>query len=208
MRFYRAFLLDALSSYCESRAGMEPVLYLADADDMEAMRELVAREVSGCAGIEIRPQRGADLGERLHNAFAEAFDDGCTAACAVGADHPTLPTARPGEAFVLLRDHDLVLGPADDGGYYLIGMKSARAALFMDLPYSTPSLFRETVSRAGAEHLDLALLPEWYDVDDAASFRRMARDRELLRPGGRTREMLETFEGAGGRIIATDAGDA
>jgi glycosyltransferase A (GT-A) superfamily protein (DUF2064 family) len=91
----------------------------------------------------------------------------------VNSDGPTLPASFLLEAIELLRrPHDrVVLGPAADGGYYLIGLKVAHRRLFEGIPWGSASVARLTIERALEIGLDVALLPEWYDVDDAQSLR-------------------------------------
>lgn len=138
------------------------------------------------AGVPWRRQRGADLGERLYRGLEWAVSDaGCAAA--VGSDHPDLDTPRVETAFDLLgRGHDAVLGPAQDGGYYLIALRreAVHRRLFDGLAWSTPSVLAETLSRCRELGLDVALLPEEADldtVDDLARFRDALKRRPELR---------------------------
>jgi hypothetical protein len=89
----------------------------------------------------------------------------------VNGDSPTLPTSFLVDAIEALRrpGDRVVLGPASDGGYYLIGLKAAHRRLFEDVPWGTGEVARVTVARAAEIDLEVALLPEWYDVDDAES---------------------------------------
>src|SRR6185312_1491438 len=100
------------------------------------------------------------------------------AAVVVNSDSPTLPTdllVRTAAALLAPGDR-AVLGPADDGGYYLLGMKAAHAALFTDIAWSTGSVAAATRERAGSIGLDLMELPIWYDVDDQASLLRLCHE--------------------------------
>jgi uncharacterized protein len=191
---YRAFLLDSLDLYSRLRPEVEPVLYLADGDDIEPMRELLAGDGVIDGSLEIRAQRGDGLGERLESAFAEAFEDGCPAACAIGTDHPTLPLEHVRSAFAAMNDHDLAIGPAADGGYYLIAMRAPAPELFAGMPYSTADLYEATTSLAVERRMRILRLPQWYDVDDAESLRRLWSDRALLPPGSRTRAALDALQ--------------
>ena len=93
----------------------------------------------------------------------------------MNSDGPTLPPAYLVEAFARLRDGaDVVLGPSDDGGYYLIGLKRPAPRLLREVRMSTPSVLADTLAIAAEEGLTVALLPAWYDVDDAASLGRLA----------------------------------
>jgi rSAM/selenodomain-associated transferase 1 len=116
-------------------------------------------------------QADAEFGNVLYGAVNELLAAGHDCVMLVNSDGPTLPAAFFLEAIELLRrPHDrMVLGPAADGGYYLIGLKVAHRHLFKDIPWGTASVARLTIERASQIALDVALLPEWYDVDDAQS---------------------------------------
>jgi hypothetical protein len=124
-------------------------------------------------------QRGADLGERLYTALSEAAESGAFVA-ALGSDHPTLPVALVERAFDLLdvrdRGADVVLGPAEDGGYYLIALRSGAVArrLFQDIAWSTDRVLPATLERIAELGLRLELLPLASDVDTPADLRRLA----------------------------------
>jgi rSAM/selenodomain-associated transferase 1 len=100
------------------------------------------------------------------------------ATCVLNSDSPNLPTSFLVRAAQLLAQPGdrAVLGPAEDGGYYLLGLKTAHAHLFEDIAWSTDSVARDTAARAEAIGLPLVTLPVWYDVDDAASLNRLAGD--------------------------------
>ncbi len=125
------------------------------------------------------------IGRSLLHAARTLLASGAAAVCMVNADSPTLPTGFLIEAAsALLRPGPrLVLGPAEDGGYYLIGLKAAHARLFADIAWSTPEVARQTLARAAELGLEVALLPPWYDVDDPASLARVLD--ELAAPDGR-----------------------
>lgn len=146
------------------------------------------------------PQRGEHLGERLFHAAGDLLAAGFHSVCLVNADSPTLPSSLLREAALALQPAGdrIVLGPARDGGYYLIGLKRAHRRLFDEISWSTPSVLRQTTERARELSLDVHLLPEWYDVDDHESLRLLCkelfgrRDRRL--PAGRgasTRALLD-----------------
>lgn len=117
--------------------------------------------------FEQRPQPAGDLGERMHQAFETAFASGATAAAIIGTDCPELSTEILEAAFSHLTTHDVVVGPAEDGGYYLLGMKALVADFFENKPWSTETVLAATL--ADAERLDLrvAHLPTLSDVDNA-----------------------------------------
>ena len=148
------------------------------------------------AGVPWRGQEGRDLGERLYNGLRWA-SDGADHVAAVGSDHPDLESVRVEEAFDALdAGREAVLGPAADGGYYLIALRrdALRQRLFEGIAWGGPSVLAATLSRLGELGLDAALLPEAHDLDtvaDLARFReRLERRAELRSLCPRTAEVL------------------
>lgn len=126
--------------------------------------EALFREWLG-GGLKYFPQQGDDLGQRMHNAFAHAFTDGCKKAVIIGSDCPDISRDSINRSFALLDAHDAVIGPAFDGGYYLLGLKQALPELFCGIDWSTDRVFRQTVERLRSRNLSHALLPELRDID-------------------------------------------
>lgn len=121
-------------------------------------------------------QEGEDLGERLYRALAAAGAEAPFVA-ALGSDHPTLPLETVHDAFARLEaGADVVLGPAEDGGYYLIALRAAAVArrLFEGIAWSTGRVFPDTVERCRELGLRLELLPRASDVDTPEDLRRLA----------------------------------
>ena len=119
--------------------------------------------------FDLRLQEGQDLGERLDHALTGALDAGFQRAVIMNSDGPTLPLACLTGAFdALANGADVVLGPADDGGYYLIGLRRPAPRLLRAVRMSTPDVLADTLAIAAQERLRVELLPVWYDVDDAA----------------------------------------
>ena len=123
-------------------------------------------------------QRGEGFGDRLYHAFDELFMEGFDSVVIIDADSPTLPCTYLMEAFEeLARPGDrVVLGPAEDGGYYLIGFSRPHRRLFERITWSTDRVLAETVERAQEIALNVSFLPLWYDVDDAAALERLKRE--------------------------------
>jgi len=113
------------------------------------------------------PQREGNLGQRLHGAFEDLQHVAPAGVLIIGSDLPTVPVSYLQRAADLLRDDPrrVVLGPASDGGYYLIGLGTPDRRLFEDVPWSSDRVFRATVDRADALGFVVAILPEWYDID-------------------------------------------
>jgi rSAM/selenodomain-associated transferase 1 len=101
----------------------------------------------------------------MNQAFETLFAQGYTQGLIVGTDTPSLPLERFQQALAALESHDLVLGPALDGGYYLIGLNRPIPGLFTEIPWSTEQVLARTQEKAGALGLKTALLAPWRDVD-------------------------------------------
>ena len=128
--------------------------------------------------FELLAQRGDGFGERLRNAVEDLFAIGFKAVCLIDSDSPTVPAGAYRQAVdaLLVRDVDVVLGPSDDGGYYLVGMKQMQERLFQEIDWSTERVFEQTIERANELRLKLELLPVCYDIDDAAALQRISND--------------------------------
>jgi rSAM/selenodomain-associated transferase 1 len=117
-------------------------------------------------------QGSGDLGHRLNHAFRRAFDEGAKRVVIIGSDCPAVNASDIQEAWTALLSHEVVLGPATDGGYWLIGLRTHRPELFADVPWSTNGVLRETLERSRAARLKTRLLRELTDVDTEADWRR------------------------------------
>lgn len=125
------------------------------------------------------PQEGNDLGERMHNAFIRAFAAGYREVLLTGSDIPDLPEEIIREAFAALREKDAVIGPACDGGYYLIGFRKAGFSpdVFRNIPWSTATVFEDTLKIFSRQQSRIHILPGWRDIDeyeDLMDFRQRA----------------------------------
>ncbi|MFC2028887.1 TIGR04282 family arsenosugar biosynthesis glycosyltransferase [Chloroflexota bacterium] len=122
-------------------------------------------------------QVGHDLGSRLDNTLNKYLSAGFESAVIMNSDSPTLPAEYLTQAFEALSGNaDVVLGPCDDGGYYLIGVKKPAPRLMREIKMSTPSVMEETIALAKEEDLELYELPAWYDVDDRKSLLRLVEE--------------------------------
>lgn len=165
------------------------------------------------AGFQLLAQRGESLGDRLLNATGDLLARGYDSACLINSDSPTLPPAILVSAIEALEPAGdrLVLGPAEDGGYYLIGLKSAHQTLFDCIAWSTSEVLAHTIHRARQISLEVVRLPRWYDVDDAATLDRLCAELFLpaqssngqrIYPAPLTRDYLTSLleTGPGDRI--------
>jgi len=145
------------------------------------------------------PQRGDKFGERLYFAVEDLFKCGFDSVCLIDSDSPTVPAENFAEAVELLSTSDdrIVLGPSDDGGYYLIGVKKPHRHLFEQVDWSTERVLNQTIQRATENGLEVKLLPSGYDVDDADSLRRLRNqllaDKTSSDVAPYTREFLASF---------------
>ncbi len=136
--------------------------------------------------FELVPQRGDAFGERLALATEDLLRLGFDSLCLIDSDSPTVPQQAFAQAvdFLSQTADSVVLGPSDDGGYYLIGLKKLHPQLFEDIDWSTERVLEQTIQRAGEINLAVHLLPTWYDVDDRATLSRLCQ--EFFGANGRT----------------------
>jgi len=174
---YRCFLMDRLDALAEL-GQVAPVLAFTPPEARESLASLAPRD------FRLVAQRGADLGARLDNLLRDLLDQGHPGAMAIDSDSPTLPISYVAQAAARLEAGavDLVLGPCEDGGYYLIGLGAPQPALFADMPWSTDRVLALTVERARALGLRTHLLAPWFDVDTASDLGRL--HREMTAAGG------------------------
>ena len=151
------------------------------------------------------PQRGEDFGERLGLAVEDLFRCGFGSVCLIDSDSPTVPAAVYAQAVGWLSEPDdrVVLGPSDDGGYYLIGLKKNHPAVFERIDWSTDRVFEQTRSRAKELSVEVSLLPAGYDVDDRSSLNRLCDelldDRTPAAMARHTRKFLAALVQSKGR---------
>lgn len=112
------------------------------------------------------PQIGKDLGQRMSNAVAYLFEKGYGKVVLIGSDSPDLPFKFITEAFRLLSLHEIVIGPARDGGYYLIGMNKPLNLIFNNISWGSDEVLKKTLLMTKKANIKYSLLPEWYDIDD------------------------------------------
>ena len=117
------------------------------------------------------PQSDGNLGKRLHSAFQRAFQAGAKHVAIVGSDCPAVKVQDIREAWGCLQTHDVVLGPATDGGYWLIGLRQLQPDLFRGIHWSSESVFAETIQRVQHAGLTVQLLHELADVDTDRDWR-------------------------------------
>jgi hypothetical protein len=129
------------------------------------------------SGYDYMPQQGEDLGQRMKNAFQECFAEGYDSALLLGSDIPDLPVMIIKEGFCSLINSDAVIGPAYDGGYYLIGFRSDTflPEVFEGISWSTDNVFQKTMEICAERDLIVATLPRWRDIDTYEDLQELVR---------------------------------
>jgi rSAM/selenodomain-associated transferase 1 len=173
-KLYHCMLQDTLTK-AKSLAGAARFIFYVDEDG-------AADYFRGIApGAELFPQEGETLGDRMENAFARAFARSFQRVAIIGTDSPDLPPGFIESAFALLGNEnvDVVFGPAEDGGYYLLAMKRLHGELFRGISWSSGSVLADSLARCAAAGLTVELLPVWYDLDTVEDLQRPALVAEL-----------------------------
>lgn len=125
--------------------------------------------------ISLIPQRGKNLGGRMYNAIQCLFAKGYEHVSLIGVDSPDLPLSFIVDAFKRLEFYELVIGPSEDGGYYLIGITKPIKILFTNIHWGSSNVLNETISRAEDSRISYFLLPGWYDIDNLNNLHRWKR---------------------------------
>ena len=186
---YACFLRDTLE-LAQSLSTVTPMVAYAPPAARCYFRRLAP-------GLDLMEQQGSSLGDRLANVLDQAQACGFEQVAAINSDSPTLPAAYVSQAFARLddRETDVVLGPCDDGGYYLIGWKRAHPRLVREVEMSTRQVLQDTLALAAEENLRVSLLPTWYDVDTPQDLARVRTDLSRDSASARhTRRFLATME--------------
>ena len=178
VELYRRFVLDLLGTLSHGNFGLRICFYPAKAK----------RRVVDWLGEEYVyiAQQGQDVGERMENAFLAAFAEGFRRVVVIGSDIPDLPVEILEEAISSLALKDAVIGPAIDGGYYLIGFNSGRflAEVFRGIDWGTPAVFQRTMALLSGHRYEVRVLPRWRDIDTYDDLVAFMRDHQLT-PAGR-----------------------
>jgi len=165
---YECFLRDTLDLMRQVPDARPVIAYLPPSEE--------AYFTGLAPDFELILQEGADLGARLDNTLSHYLQFGYERAVIMDSDSPTLPANCLIAAFEALDEADVVLGPCDDGGYYLIGLKRPVPRLLREVQMSTPKVVADTLALAAEEGLQVKLLPVWYDIDDVAALNRLVTE--------------------------------
>jgi rSAM/selenodomain-associated transferase 1 len=175
-----ALLLDTLDATTAAAGTVPELRRVVAVEPPDACGDVAA--LVG-ADVDVMPQAAGTLGDRMHALMHALFARGAHAVVIIGSDLPDLPAETIARAFTLLADRDtLVIGPATDGGYYLIGATRV-PAVWDGMMWGTPSVLSQTLEAAAHDGLRVALLDPLSDVDTLADLRRVtaARTREWIR---------------------------
>jgi len=164
---YRCMLIDTLSKVKQLETVDIYLFFEGDGDAASYFATIAD-------GMEVLPQRGNDLGERMMDAFQRIFERGYGSVAIIGTDSPDLPVSFIEEAFLSLEDArlDAVFGPSEDGGYYLLALKRLHAELFQGIGWSSQAVLRESVATAEKVGMRTMMLSFWHDVDTVADLHR------------------------------------
>jgi uncharacterized protein len=173
---YRCFVADILATVRAS--GYAVLVFFDPPQDRDAVVEWLSEQMT------YLPQEGNGLGERMTAAFREAFR-ACSRAVLVGSDCPDLPGSLLTQAFESLTSHDAVLGPARDGGYYLVGFTKMGflEAAFEGMEWGGQGVFEATMDVLRKHRRNVHTLPPWDDVDEYEDLEALCRRHKDLPPG-------------------------
>ncbi len=146
------------------------IIVMFDPPEREAEIRAWIHSIQPSHATQFVAQRGPGLGERLNHAFAQALAQGFQKVAAIGTDCIDLTPSLFAETWQALDQHDCVLGPAEDGGYYLIAMKALQVPVFEDIAWSTPSVYAQTLARLHEANLSFVSLPMLPDVDNESDW--------------------------------------
>ena len=182
-----ALLLDTVDR--TSQIEVERHLFLAGCSRIEARWFAQCHSLNA---LKVGVQRGTDLGERMWKAYEQVSEQGDSVVF-LGTDSPTIPLSFIREAFDALTRVPVVLGPVEDGGYFLLGLSEPDGTLFQNIHWGTSSVFEQTIARLSGKSYEL--LPRWYDVDVEEDLKRLAADLDKSFEGypKRTRFFFESW---------------
>jgi hypothetical protein len=183
LELYRYFILDLLDTL--KTGSYTVIIYFLPPDARQEVLQWLGKE------YRYMPQQGRDLGERMRNAFSEVFSEGFSKVLLIGSDIPDITDAILDSAFE--NEDDAVIGPALDGGYYLIGFRNNTflPEAFDGMPWGTETVLKKTVELFRKKNLGVHLLPQWQDIDRLADLRDLSeRNRDTAFSASRTMKYI------------------
>ena len=187
---YKSFVAEILTTLHTLSVNFRIVFYPPDAGDQ--FQQWLGEKYS------YAPQIGQDLGQRMKNAFLQAFSDGFNSVVIIGSDSPDLPADYLDLGFTALDTNDVVVGPSSDGGYYLIGfVKNAfLPEVFGGISWNSHNVLEQTINILKQHKKKLYLLPQWHDVDTLADLNELVeRNRNTAFSQSNTLALIRKIKG-------------
>ncbi len=177
---YNAFLRDSFCQYSRlaKKSGWRIQLAVTPNTSITFFQNFW-NELNLNTDVEIITQGEGDLGMRMYRRMDEHVSKNNHVAV-IGTDHPSLPDEYVTGLFDGLDEFDVTIGPAEDGGYYAMGLKRIDQTLFSNIAWSTSSVFDQTMKAIKKSGLTVSVLPTWYDVDDEKALQRLISELELI----------------------------
>lgn len=169
-RIYQAFVAATIARL--NAVAASRILAYSPADEQTH----AAFEAANMGDWSIIPQSSGNLGQRMANYFDQQFQAGAERVVLLGTDSPNVPLVEVHEAFEHLKTDDVVLGPTEDGGYYLVGAARRTPRIFDNIPWSTSEVWPATLARLRQSGVSYAALDPWYDVDEVFDLHRLIED--------------------------------
>ncbi|MBL7996366.1 TIGR04282 family arsenosugar biosynthesis glycosyltransferase [bacterium] len=177
---YICFLKDALVQYCRLASDLQFRIFLMITPEnavgyFTEFINTIPEIRDSKSEINLIVQKGSNLGERILHAFDTVFSCKYTQPVVIGTDHPTLPDEYLASAFDEMdqSETDCVIGPSEDGGYYLLGLKAIQKKYFTGVEWSTEKALAQTVKNLINDKKTVKFLPMWYDIDDYTGLNKM-----------------------------------
>jgi uncharacterized protein len=182
---YRNFVLDLLETLAKVKWPI--IIYFHPPESGNVVSKWLGKNYT------YAPQKGVDLGERMKNAFADAFADGISKAILIGSDLPDLQNNILDMAFKALNVNDIVIGPSADGGYYLIGFRhsSFLPEVFKGISWGTDTVLKDTLKILREKNYRVSILPELRDVDTIEDLKALyERNKDTAFADSRTMQFI------------------
>lgn len=192
--FYRTLVEDTLEVHLNS-AGHETIVCFTPEHSRDEVRSWLGEDIT------LQGQRGGDLGSRQFDAIGQALEAGYRKAVIIGSDCPAITPGDIETAFDLLDDNQLVIGPSEDGGYYLIGAAGDVECVFENISWGGEEVLRETMERAREAGVTFGMLDIKYDIDtyhDLKRYYRSVKEGTICAFGKRSLRVMDSlFDGEG-----------
>ena len=188
-QLYEALLLDTIEM-ASTLEGIDLAIAVTPPESTPYFEQIAPNTI-------LVPVDCENIGQCLSKVLNHLLKMGYVKAMALNSDGPSLPTVYIQQAVTGLEEHDLVFGPSEDGGYYLVGLKEMSNQIFTDIEWSTARVLSQTLATCENLNMKVDLLPPWYDVDTAADIERLREELTTL-PGnalGHTRALMESSFG-------------